>query len=75
MTAPVDLYDAYGEHLRFCPLGALQALETVRNYFPSAARPWLSADQRTIWVRFPSSPKPYSYIVRPAEALQRGGAA
>jgi hypothetical protein len=61
-----DLYDATGVRLRTCPLGALQALETVRHYHPSAARPWLSSDQATIYVRFPGSKTTYTYLVRPA---------
>ena len=63
-----DLYDATGVHLRTCPLGALQALETVRHYHSSAAQPWLSADQATIYVCFPGSETRYSYLVRPAGA-------
>jgi hypothetical protein len=64
-TSTVDLYDASGVHLRFCPLGALQALETVRHYHPSAAQAWLSGDQATIYVRFPHSRTVYTYLVRP----------
>jgi hypothetical protein len=60
-----DLYDATGVHLRSCPLGPLQALETVRNYHPSAAKPRLSGDQATIYVRFPGSRTLYTYLVRP----------
>jgi hypothetical protein len=65
-TSAHDLCDATGVHLRSCPLGALQALETVRHYHPTAAQPWLSADQATIYVRFPHSRTVYTYLVRPA---------
>jgi hypothetical protein len=68
MTAAqsVNLYDADGNHLRTCPLGALQALETLHQcprY--SAASLRLSSDQLTIWGRFPDSETDYSWLVRP----------
>jgi hypothetical protein len=70
MTGPVDLYDAFGEHLRHCPLGALQALETVRHEHTTAAYVRLSDDQRVIVCRWPGTVKVYSYEVRPAVSAQ-----
>lgn len=65
-TSTHDLYDATGVHLRSCPLGPIQALETVCHYHPTAAQPWLTSDQTTIYVRFPHSRTVYTYLVRPA---------
>jgi len=60
---PVDLYTATGEFVRHCPLGPMQALETVWRKHP-AAKVRLEADQRQISIEFPSSPKQYTYSVR-----------
>jgi hypothetical protein len=58
MSGPVDLYDAFGEHLRHCPLGALQALETVRHANTTAAY-------------VPGTVKVYTYSIVPVNHADR----
>jgi hypothetical protein len=65
VTLPVDLYTADGEFVRHCPLGPLEALETVWRKHP-AAKVRLEAGQRQISIEFPGSPKQYTYSVRKA---------
>ena len=65
MTGPVDLFDAFGLHLRRCRYGATDALGFLRSHHSTAADLRLSRDQSIIRLRFPGSVKPYTYELRP----------
>lgn len=60
----VTLRTKDGEWLRDCPLGALEALATVRQHLEPYARLTLSDDQRTIRARYGSGDRERVYVYR-----------